>query len=114
MTSALVVAEVAGGKVRKATLSAITFARQAMADQGGALSILLLGSKVAELAQELTGYGAAKVIVCDDPSLENYVAEHYAPTVAEVAKDFGLVVATASSFGKGSGCVMLCALAGRW
>jgi electron transfer flavoprotein alpha subunit len=39
-------------------------------------------------------------LVCDDPTLANYTAEHFAPTVASVAKDFGLVVATASSYGK--------------
>jgi electron transfer flavoprotein alpha subunit len=99
MTNTLVVAEVAGGKVRRTTLSAITFARQAASD-GGSFSILLLGSGVGELAKELTGYGAAKVLVCDDASLASYIAEHYTPTVAEVAKGFGLVVATASSFGK--------------
>ena len=99
MTNALVVAEVAGGKVRGTTLSAIPFAQRATAN-GGSFSILVLGSGGADLAKELTSFGAAKVLVCDDASLQNYVAEHYAPTVAEVAKDFGLVVATASSFGK--------------
>ena len=100
MTDALVVAEIAGGKIRRTTHSAITFAAQAVAGSGGSFSILVLGSGVAALGSELGGYGAAKVLVCDDPSLENYVAEQYAPTVAEVAKGFGLVVATASSFGK--------------
>ena len=100
MTNALVVAEVAGGKIRRTTLSAITFARGAVAGSGGSFSILVLGSAVTPLAQELTGYGAAQVLVCDDASLANYVAEQYAPTVAEVAKGYDLVVATASSFGK--------------
>ncbi len=71
-----------------------------MAGSGGSFSILVLGAGSSGLASALVGYGAAKVLVCDDPSLENYVAEQYAPTVAEVAKSFGLVVATASSFGK--------------
>jgi electron transfer flavoprotein alpha subunit len=100
MTDALVVAEIAGGKIRRTTHSAISFAAQAVAGSGGSFSILLLGAGVSALASELAGYGAAKILVCDDPSLENYVAEQYAPTVAEAAKGFGLVVATASSFGK--------------
>jgi electron transfer flavoprotein alpha subunit len=100
MTDVLVVAEVSDGRVRKATFSALSFARQAIAGQGGSLSILVLGSNVTLLARELAGYGAAKVLVCDDPSLACYLAEHFAPTVAQVAANFDLVVATATSFGK--------------
>jgi electron transfer flavoprotein alpha subunit len=100
MTDILVVAEIAGGKVRKTTRSAITFARQAAAQVGGSFSILLLGSNVTGLIGELTSYGAQRVLVCDDPSLDRHLAEHYAPTVAAVAESFGVVVATASSFGK--------------
>ena len=100
MTDALVVAEIAGGKIRRTTHSAITFARRAVVGSGGSFSIILVGAGASAMAGELTGFGAAKVLVCDDPSLENYVAEQYAPTVAQAAQGFGLVVATASSFGK--------------
>ncbi|MGE0327647.1 MAG: electron transfer flavoprotein subunit alpha/FixB family protein [Polyangiaceae bacterium] len=97
MTDVLVVAEIEGGKVKKTTLSAITMAKQA----GSSFSILAIGGPGTKAAAgELTGYGAAKVLVCEDASLANYVAEHYAPTVAEVGKAFGLVCATASTFGK--------------
>jgi electron transfer flavoprotein alpha subunit len=101
MSDALVVAELSDqGAVRRSTLSAITFAHNALPALGGALHILVLGAKTADAATELAGYGAAKIIRCEDPSLEKYVAEHYAPTVAEVGKSYGLVVATATSFGK--------------
>lgn len=101
MSDALVVAELSEqGAVRKATLSAITFARKALPALGGALHILVLGERTADAAKELAGFGAAKVVRCEDPSLAKYVAEHYAPTVATVAQNYGLVVATATSFGK--------------
>jgi electron transfer flavoprotein alpha subunit len=101
MADVLVVAELTeAGKVRKTTLSAISFAKAALAALGGSFSILVLGDKANAAATELTGFGAAKVFACEDPSLKNYLAEHYAPTVAEVGKAFGLVVATSSSFGK--------------
>lgn len=100
MTDVLVVAETLNGALRKTTLSAITFARKVVAGGQGSFSILVLGAGVGEVAKALTGYGAARILVCDDRSLADYVAEHYAPTVAEVAQAFGLVVATASSFGK--------------
>lgn len=100
MADALVVAELADGKVRKTTLSAIAMAQQALPALGGSFSILVIGAGAKAAAAELTGYGAAKVLVCDDASLSNYVAEHFAPTVAEVGKSYGLICATASSYGK--------------
>jgi electron transfer flavoprotein alpha subunit len=100
MANVLVVAELSeDGKLKKSTLSAITFARQALPTVGGTLSILVLGANTAA-ASELTGYGAAKVIAVEDATLAKYTAEHYAPSVAAAAAGASLVVATASSFGK--------------
>jgi electron transfer flavoprotein alpha subunit len=102
MANALVIAELAeDGKLKKSTLSAITFARAALPAVGGAFSILVLGGPgAAKAAEELRGFGATKVLVCEDATLAHYTAEHFAPTVAQAAKDFTLVVATATSFGK--------------
>jgi electron transfer flavoprotein alpha subunit len=97
MANILVIAEMLDGKVRKSTHSAITFARQA----GGSFSILVLGQGAKAAAAEVTGFGAQKVLVCDDAHLANPVAENVAPTIAEVAKKgFDVVALTASSFGK--------------
>jgi electron transfer flavoprotein alpha subunit len=92
----LVIAELMDGHVRKSTNSAITFARNV----GAPFSILVLGAGAAAAAAELTGYGAEKVLVADDASFKDPVAERFAPTVAAVAKDFDIVAVTASSFGK--------------
>jgi electron transfer flavoprotein alpha subunit len=101
MADVLVVAELTEtGQVRKTTHSAITFAKKVTAALGGGFTILLLGANTKAAAAELAAFGAAKVIACEDPSLEQYTAEHYAPTVAEVGKRFGVLVATASSYGK--------------
>ncbi|HEV8245338.1 MAG TPA: electron transfer flavoprotein subunit alpha/FixB family protein [Polyangiaceae bacterium] len=101
MPHALVIADLAeDGSVKKATLSAISFAKAALPAVGGAFSILVLGSNCASAATELAAYGAAKVFVCDDPTLAHYTAEHYAPTVAELGKGYALLVATATSTGK--------------
>src|SRR6476620_10883676 len=98
MPNILVIAELLEGKVRKSTHSAITFARNA----GGTFSILVLGQGAKAAAAEVTGYGAQKVLVCDDAYLANPVVERIAPTVAELARSGGFdgVAATASSFGK--------------
>jgi len=101
MSSVLVVAELSAGKVRKSTHSAITFART-VAKDGGSFTILAIGTGAKAAAPELAGYGAAKVIVVDDPALEHQVCELFAPSIAEVASKggFDTLVITASSFGK--------------
>ncbi len=97
MANILVVAEVVLGRVKKATLSAITFARQT----GSPFSVLVLGTGARDAAAEVEAFGAQKVLVCDDASLADQVCERFAPTIAEVArKGFDVVVVTASSFGK--------------
>jgi electron transfer flavoprotein alpha subunit len=98
MAGTLVIAEVEGGKVKKSTHSAITFAKQA----GAPFAILVLGAGAASAAKELTGFGAQKVLVTDDASVAHYIAERFAPTVAKVAKEGGwdTVVVTATSYGK--------------
>ncbi len=96
MTTTLVVAEVVEGKVKKGSLSAIAFAKAT----GGTFSILVPGAGAAGAAQEVTGFGAEKIIVVDDASLGNQIAEHFAPTIAALAANFDVTVLTATSFGK--------------
>src|SRR5882724_3605260 len=101
MANVLVVAELSeDGKLKKSTLSAITFARQALPAVGGALNIIVLGASTSGAAAELAAYGAAKITCVEDASLAHYTAEHFAPSVAAAAQGVSLVVATASSFGK--------------
>ncbi|HKO52553.1 MAG TPA: electron transfer flavoprotein subunit alpha/FixB family protein [Polyangiaceae bacterium] len=101
MSDALVIAELSeDGKLKKSTLSAITFAKLALPALGGSFSILVLGANATTAAAELTGYGAAKVLTASDPAFAKYTAERFTATVAAVGKGFGLIVATASSFGK--------------
>ena len=100
MGNVLVVAELFEGKLRKSTLSAVTFARQAAGILGGGYSILALGSGIDDAANELAAYGAETVLKADAASLERYICEAYAPTVDKVAGDFQVVVAPATAFGK--------------
>jgi electron transfer flavoprotein alpha subunit len=101
MANALVVAELGDdGHVKKATLSAITFVRRALPALGGSFSILILGADAKTAAADLAGFGAEKIFTAEDASFANYTAEQFAPTVAAVGKDYGLLVATATSVGK--------------
>ncbi len=96
MSKILIVAEVAAGKLKRTTHSSITFARSA----GLPFDVLVVGQHVGTAAEELRGFGAGVVKVADDAAFANYVGEVYAPTVAEAAKGYVVVVVTASSFGK--------------
>jgi electron transfer flavoprotein alpha subunit len=98
MAGTLVVAELGEGQVKKATHSAITFARQA----GEPYAILVLADAAEGAARELAEFGAQKVLFADDPTLGHYLAERFAPTVAQVARDGGwdTVVVSATTFGK--------------
>jgi len=109
MGNVVVVAEFSEGKLKKTTHSAVSFAAQAAEQLGGSYSILLMGSGLDAAAAECAKLGAAKVLVADDPSLTNYLAETYAPTVAAVAADYDVVVGAASAFGKD----LLARVAGR-
>lgn len=101
MSDALVIAELSeDGKLKKSTLSAITFAQRALPALGGTFSILVLGANATTAAAELSGYGAAKVLTASDAGFAKYTAEQFTATVAAVGKGFGLIVATATSFGK--------------
>src|SRR6478736_6100931 len=101
MSDALVIAELSeDGKLKKSTLSAITFAQRALPALGGTFSILVLGANATTAAAELSGYGAAKVLSASDAAFAKYTAEQFTATVAAVGKGFGLIVATATSFGK--------------
>src|SRR5262245_36759841 len=100
MPNVLVVAEASEGKLKKTTHSAVTFAQQAAAALGGTYAILVMGDAVDGAVAEASKLGAAKVISAQDPSLKSYVAERYAPTAADVAKGFAVVVGTASAYGK--------------
>jgi electron transfer flavoprotein alpha subunit len=100
MADVLVVAEAAEGKLKKTTHSAVSFAKKAAAALGGTYSILVLGDGVGGAAQEAAGLGAAKVLVAEGAALKDYVAERYAPTVADVGRGYAVVVGTASGYGK--------------
>jgi electron transfer flavoprotein alpha subunit len=97
----LIVAEQAGGHLRKATFHAIAAGREIARRSGGTLAVALLGKGVGPLAKELAAYGV-EVRVAEADGLEHYLAESFAPVVADMAKAVGAgyVGAGATAFGK--------------
>ncbi len=87
--------------LRTSALANISFARTAAQAHGGEVIALLVGPGAQAASADAARY-APKVIVVEDAGLTNYLAETYAPIVANVAKDNGATVvsATATAIGK--------------
>lgn len=98
MTDVLVVAELMDGGLRKTTLNAITAARTIAEGTGGAFDVLAIGVGSKKAADEVASYGARKVLATEVAG--GYRAEAYAATVAQAAKNYGVVLATATTYGK--------------
>ena len=88
MSDVLLVAEQFSGSIRKGTWNALSAARELARRTGGKVQAVLLGSGVAPLAEELAAHGVA-VQLADAPALQHYLAESWAPVVAEVARATG-------------------------
>lgn len=101
MANVLVIAELLGTEIRKATTHAIAAGQELATRIGGKLTIAVLGKEIDRAAQELASYGAV-VRAADVPALEHYLAESWAPVVAALAKEVGAtyVGAAATTLGK--------------
>ncbi len=101
MSNVLIVAEQAGGTLRKATLHAIAAGRELALRTGGKLHVALLGSGVKGLADALAKHGA-EVHVAEAPALAHPLAEAHAPVIAALAKAIGatFVGGAATAYGK--------------
>lgn len=101
MGNVLAFCEFSGSQLRTSALSNIAFARQAAAAHGGEVILLLVGAAAAAAGADAAKY-AGKVVTVDDPGLEHYLAETYAPIVARLAGEHSatVVAATATSVGK--------------
>ncbi len=100
MGDVLIVAEQRSGTLKKATLHALGAGAELAQRLGGKLHVIVLGKGVGAVAEELKGY--ADVLVADAPVLEHYLAEAYAPVVADAARaaHASHVGAAATAFGK--------------
>jgi electron transfer flavoprotein alpha subunit len=101
MGNVLAFCEFTGAQLRSSALSNLAFARLAAEAHGGEVIALLIGHGAAAAGPEAAKY-APKVVVVEDAALEHYLAETYAPVIAELVKaqDATLFSATATSIGK--------------
>lgn len=81
----LVFGEIRGGKLKKVTRELIEAARR-VANSGGAIDAVILGSGASKAADEIADYGLRKILVCEQESLSNYSTEGYASALAKAVK----------------------------
>jgi electron transfer flavoprotein alpha subunit len=94
--SVLLLVEHGDGKVRDATLAAVTAAAKL-----GEVHALVAGANVgpvADVAAKIAG--VSKVLVADAPHLDHDLAENVAPVAAKLMPDYDAFVAPATTFGK--------------
>ena len=93
------------GKLMNTDFELISEGRKLADKRGCKLVGLLLGDNVQGLAKELGGYGADKVIVCEDPALKVYTTDAYTKVICDVAmeKKPEVILVGASNIGRDLG-----------
>ena len=102
MAKILVVAEQQAGQLKKATLAAVTLAKQINAKVGGGFDIVTIGESLSGVTDALQGYGAEAILIADAAAFENYLAQPYAEAIADAVAKSGadFIIAPAGTFGK--------------
>jgi electron transfer flavoprotein alpha subunit len=98
----MVIAEQRDGEIRKVSYEVVSEGKRLADKMGQKVTALLLGSNIKDKASKLGHYGADKVIVADDPRLQQYTADAYVPLVADIVKanDPAILIMGASVQGK--------------
>ena len=97
-----VVVEQRNGNIQKVSYELIGEATKLAADLGEQVVAVLMGYNIADKADILCQYGAAKVLVVDHPVLENYTTEPYVRAIEYIIKNYdpNVVLFGASSIGR--------------
>lgn len=82
----LVVAEQSDGKVKSITQQLLGEAARVAQQLGGQVEAVVIGSGVKDLAAQLGPFGARKVYVADDASLERFDGASYAPILIDLVR----------------------------
>jgi electron transfer flavoprotein alpha subunit len=104
MSKIIVLAEHANGSVVKASLNAVTAAKQLAEKVGGGFDIALVGHHIGEVASALTEYGASTVYQVEDTSFEGYTAQAYAQGFHKAIEASGASFVVSASTAKGKDC----------
>ena len=74
------------GKLMPTDFELVSEARKLADDLGTEVIGLVLGSDCTGMPHEIAGYGADKVVVCEDAHLKNYTTDAYTSVICDVVK----------------------------
>jgi len=93
----LVIGEHDNSSLKVFTLNAITAASKLNAD----VHVLIAGTKCEKVAKELANVSSVKkVLLCDSPNYESYLAENLSPLVIKLSENYTHILTSANTFGK--------------
>lgn len=84
MSTTLIIADHRDRELKKSTLSAVAFAKQA-----GGFDIAVIGKHAGDVADQLTHFGAGTIYVVDEPALDHYLAHEYSTAVTDLIRKIG-------------------------
>ena len=82
-----ILAETRKGNVKKTSFELLSEALRLKENKNEPIGAVLIGSQVASLAEQLYPYGAEKVYVVEDSSLENFDLKVYADCLENLLKE---------------------------
>lgn len=85
--------------IRKASLECISYAKALSNNGGGAVHAIVLGTTTADLTV-LSQYGAAKILHANVGNLNSFDAAVHTGVIAEIAKDYSVIIAPHTISGK--------------
>jgi len=95
--SILLIAEHNNSNLKVFTLNAITAASKIDKE----IHVLVAGNKSENVAKEIAAIPLVKkVLHCDSPIYENFLAENLAPLIVKVSESYTHIIASANTFGK--------------
>ena len=74
------------GQLNNQSLEMLTLAQQVAADEGVAVTAVLIGPNSAPLADNLARYGVSQAILASHDGLDDYAPEAWAETVVQIAQ----------------------------
>lgn len=98
-----VLAETAHGRIAPVTFELLGKATALAAKSGRTVEAILAGNGVAQLADELTAYGAERVHLLESDALSAYIEENYAAAVAGVVRNLRPAILLVGATVKGRG-----------
>lgn len=102
MSKILVFAEQREGELKKIAFENLSLATRIGTDMGTEVVAVLIGNNLSSLGEQLGKFGASKVIVCQNESLNLYQPEGYAKILADLvnSEDASIVIMGSTLMGK--------------